>query len=56
MKIQLIRSGFLAALGEEQSIIRLFKLIICLQFFAKNINNSEQKNFMSADRSSVTLK
>lgn len=37
-------------------MIRLLKLIICLQFFAKNINNSEQKNFLSAGRSSVTLK
>ena len=36
-------------------MIHLFKLIICLQFFVKNINTCEQKNFMSAERSSVTL-
>jgi len=37
-------------------MIHLFKLIICLQFFAKSINTSEQKNSMSTERSSVTLK
>ena len=37
-------------------MIRLFNLIICLQFFAKNINTIKQKSSLSAERSSVTLK